>query len=169
VILLITFTPNVAQARRGGIPIPIIFGSGEEIDRVGDLPDDVKEQIPSEMGPGVSIGFHYHRFHIYWLNLWTWDGQHVLYQGDRYWKLGPADWEKLLGSPGSRALGKPFFYRFPMGIDILGGLAVLWFLWSTFLPSDRARAEKLLSDERYLDALQLYARQVTPPANIEAP
>ncbi len=58
-------------------------------------------EVRRETGADVSIGYHDNRFHVFWLSLWTWGGQHILYAGDNYRVLEPADWEELLGSPTS--------------------------------------------------------------------
>jgi hypothetical protein len=167
--LLVAFAPDPAYAQRRGIPIPVVFGWGEAIDRVGELPESVREEVRRELGTDVSIGYHYQRAHVFWLSFWTWDGGHVLYQGDRYWKLGPAEWGQLLGSRGAETLDTPLLYRFPLGLDILAGLVVIGIVRSRLFPSAQERARRLLKQSCYREALELYARHVLPPEGGEAP
>jgi hypothetical protein len=167
--LLVAFAPDPAYAQRRGIPVPIVFGWGETIGRVGELPERVREEVRRELGHDVSIGFHYHRVHVFWLDLWTWDGRHVLYRGDRYWALGPDDWGQLIGYGAARELDQPLSYRFPMGAVLIGTLFLVGTLWSRVFPSGRERARRLLRDERYREAIELYVRRVEPPADGGAP
>ena len=82
---------SVSYARRG-IPIPVIWGHGEKISKMGDLHPVVREAVTSELGHDVSVGFLYNHFHIFYADLWTWNGRHVLYRGDQYWEVDDTQW-----------------------------------------------------------------------------
>ena len=146
-VFLVFFVVVVAFAL---LPIPVFYGWGEEIDHVGDLPSDIKEDIRRELGRDPAIGFAYRRFHIFWLDFWTWDGRHVLYcsEGKIYWEIGPESWigpdswAELLGRRESEMLSTPILYRFPLGLSIFGGLVILGtlaILSSWFTPAHRSR------------------------------
>jgi hypothetical protein len=156
----------VGQARAAGEPIllgiPIVYGWGEEVAHVAALPGDARDGVRRELGKDVAIGYFYKRFHIFWLDLWTWDGRHVLYAGNECWELPPDAWAEILGATESQKLGKPILYRFPLGLTILVGLVVLGVVTSKVFPSDAARAKKLLKDDRYQQALDTYANKVFP-------
>ena len=139
----------------------IVYGTSEKIAHVADLPSDAKEEIGREVGRrNVAVGFHYKRFHILWLDFWTWDGRHVLYAGEEYWEPDePAVWKQILGTASP---GKPLLYRFPLGLTIVVGLIVLGVLFSWLFPSDEARTRKLLKDERYQEALKICAEKIAP-------
>jgi hypothetical protein len=109
--------------------------------------------------PANKVGFHYRYFGVFWLDLWTWDGNWCLYQGDRYWTLEKGQAALLLGKPESD-LSKPFLYTFPLGLLILVPLMVLGAAASIF---DRAKpnpAAEILKDERYQRALVLFHEQM---------
>ncbi|MHC4404958.1 MAG: hypothetical protein ACYTG0_35370 [Planctomycetota bacterium] len=145
----------------------VIYGTDEKMAHVRDLPSDVEEDVRREMGHDVAIGFLYERFHVFWLDFWTWGGRHVLYAGDEYWELEPIDWQGLLGEEGSENLSKPILYRFPLGLTIVVGLVIVGVLAAKLFPSDATRARRLLKDERYQQAVQAYAEKVSPPDGSE--
>ena len=160
----LTMLPGEVEARRGGIPIPIVGGHGEKIVHVTDLPPDTRRAVSQELGQDVAVGFYYERVHIFWLDLWTWGGEHVLYRGNNCRQLEPSDWERILPESEREKLGKPFWYRIPSGLAVVIALAFLGFLASRSHASgshatvDTARARKLLQDERYQQALQVFAK-----------
>jgi hypothetical protein len=121
---ILLLAPAPASA---GIPIPIIWGEGDEIDHVQDLPPQLKQELAKEvkgMPSSVAVGFHYKRLHVFWANLWTWEGTYCLYAGDQYWPLTLAQVVALTGKSESD-FSKPFLYKFPLGLLILGGVILL--------------------------------------------
>ena len=53
---------SASTARAG---IPIIWGNGEEITEIGQLPSDVNDVVAADLGHQVSVRYMYSRFHIY--------------------------------------------------------------------------------------------------------
>src|SRR5262249_18267668 len=103
-----------------------------------------------------AVGFAYRRFHIFFCDLWTWDGRYVLYENKRYWVLQPEGVQMVFGKPEGK-VGKPFLYRFPLGLLILAGVAAfsgLLSLWKT----DADRAKQLLQDPKYQHALKVVSQ-----------
>jgi hypothetical protein len=146
--------PFVATADAGlAVPIPIIWGKGETVAQVGELPPEVQQEATRELGANVSVGFIYNRFHIYYADLWTWNGRHVLYTGDKYLALDAAQWQELIGESAESKYGKPFRYRFPLGIVIIAALGVVSAIRPYVFPSDARRIEKLLNDPSYRNAI----------------
>ena len=161
-ILAGTAFPQSVEAARG-VPIAIIWGQSEEIAHVGDLPAGVRGEVSRELGSDVAIGFFYKRAHLFWLSVWTWDGQHVLYNGDAYWVPPPDAWKKLLGADGAANLPTPIYYRFPLGLDVAGVLLLLSLVLSRAFPSDEKRARRLIEEPRYREAVGDYLTAVSPP------
>lgn len=151
-LFLVASPFELAACARAGIPI--IWGQGEDVAEVGDLPPDVKEEIVSEIGQDVSVGYMYSRFHIYYADMWTWNGRHVLVHEDQYWSVDDSQWELMLGGPVESKFGKPFSYRFPLGATLLASIIVLSYAVPRVFPSDERKLEKLSRDSRYTRALE---------------
>jgi hypothetical protein len=62
--------------------------------------------------------------HVYYCDLWTWNGCYVLRSGDRYWEPDSAGWQKLIGGEPSARYGRPLLYRVPLLLAILIVVAV---------------------------------------------
>jgi len=145
--LFLLAVPLESAANARGIPI--IWGHGETVSQVGELPPDVTEAVASELGQNVSVGFVYDRFHIYYADIWTWNGRHVLFHGDQYWSVDDSQWESMLGDSVESQYGKPLLYRFPLGSTLLAVAIVLWTVFPRVFPSDEAKLQKLFKDARY--------------------
>ena len=150
----------LAQADLAGIPI--IYGHGETIADLGSLPPDVAEDIRKEIGQEVSVGYMFNRFHIYHGDLWTWNGRHVLYHGDRYWALDDAQWREILGTSVEAKYGKPLRYRFPIGLTVLVTVLFLWIVGPRLIPNPQRKLQKLFEDARYTAALETVFPQSEP-------
>jgi hypothetical protein len=120
VLLLLTAAP----ARAAEMAFVIVWGNGETITHLQDLSPEARQLLPPEMPRGLRVGFIYNYVHVFWCNLWTWNGRYVLYGNNRYWPLEAGELEMLTGKTESD-FGKPFFYHFPLGLMILCGLFVL--------------------------------------------
>jgi hypothetical protein len=118
-VLSLLLNPAPAQAAR--IPIFIIWGSGETISHLGELLPEVKQSLPPQIPRHVKVGFAYNYFHLFWCNVWTWNGRYVLYDGNRYMPLQEGELVALTGKA-EGDYGKPFFYQIPIGLVILVGL-----------------------------------------------
>lgn len=139
-----------AQARGR---IPIVYGSGEELTDVGELPPPVASEVAAELGHSVKVAFLYSRAHLWWLDVWTWNGHHVLRSGDRYWDLPPEAWQRMLGEPPAKMYGTPLRYRFPILPVGLGLLLAGWGVTARFFKSDEDKLAALSHDKRYQQAL----------------
>lgn len=138
--------------RRG---IPIIYGHGETIKDQGKFPDDVQKQLEQELGAPVSIGFMYSYFHIYYADLWTWNGQHVIHSSDKYWKLDDNLKSQLLGNSSDLKLSKPVLYQFPPGLMIVATITLCVMLKPIVFPSTEKQLARLSSDPQYMSALEV--------------
>jgi hypothetical protein len=144
--------------------IPIIITSGETIVHLQDLPAAAKQEVRKELQCEPAVGFVYSHFGVFWCDLWTWNGRYVLYKDQKYWEIKPEGFQALLGKS-EEELGKPFLYRFPLGLLILAGLVGVGILCQIFIKSDEERVKKMLQDHRYQHAVEL----LTPPANEPPP
>jgi hypothetical protein len=158
--ILAAFWGSPATARAG---VPVLITHGETIAHLEDLPDEIKQEIRKELKCEPAVGYAYSYFGIFWCDLWTWNGRYVLFHDKQYWELKPENLRLMLGKS-EEELGKPFLYRFPLGLLILAGLLAAWLPCKFLMPSDAERVKKLLADHRYQHAVDL----LTPPAN-EAP
>ena len=96
----------------------VIINHGEDIVDIGEVAEEHKESVRTEIGGDAKIGYIHNAFGVFWLNIWTWDGRYCLYLNDQYWELEPEQAATLLGQP-DRALRNPLFYTFPPGLLVL--------------------------------------------------
>ena len=89
-------------SQAGAIPIPIIWGSGDKLTEMGDLPPEAAATMSQALGAPVKVAFIYERVHIYYGDLWTWNGRHVLSSGNNIWELKPEQWQRLIEAGMSR-------------------------------------------------------------------
>ncbi|MCA9442906.1 MAG: hypothetical protein KC964_19035 [Candidatus Omnitrophica bacterium] len=155
-----------ANARGRGIPIPIFFGSGEKVIHLADLPKDVKREFRMETGHEGSLGFLYERFHIFYLDIWTWNGRYVLYEDELYYEISSEFREALLTS-GVKGFRKPILYTFPIGGILLVLIVVAAIGFPRLFPSPESQVRRLFNDERYQEAITLYSNKVRPSNQTE--
>jgi len=146
--------PGKAHARRGGI---ILITSGETIASVEALPPDAREVARDAIGMDVEVGYAYSYAGVFWIDIWTWDGEFCLYNGDNYWPLDEETSQALLGKSLSD-LDRPLLYRFPplLVILVVGGIG--FGVWRYFESRRHAEAlAGLLTDPRYTKAAEIFA------------
>ena len=62
---------------------------GDDISKVADIPPQILENVKQSTGAtSPEIGYKYSNFGIFFLNLWTWGGDYVIFENDTYWDLG---------------------------------------------------------------------------------
>lgn len=118
---------GVAEAAKGFI----VWRHGEHIEDCGALPGTVRDRLAG-LDPDVArsrIGYLYGFFDIFWLDIWTWNGRHVLYVGDSYYDLEGELPEVFAEAGGKEHLHVPLGYRVPpglvAGLGVIGAM-VLW-------------------------------------------
>jgi hypothetical protein len=112
---------GVAEAGRGFV----LWGHGEHITDLGTLPIEVRERL-AERDPEVAqcrLGFLYEFVDVFWVDVWTRSGRHVLYAGDSYYELEGELLGVFAGAGGDRLLRVPFGYRVPPGL-VVGLVAI---------------------------------------------
>lgn len=154
-VVLLALAPGTSRAG-----IPVIYGTGDTVARVADLPPD--HPALREFSPTAAVGYKYWRFHIYWCDLWTSGGEFVVYGDNRYIPLGndPAEVEQATGVPRAR-LGRPLLYTFPLGwligCGLIGGLTAIGWVGSRF--SEDGRLDRLSKQPEYQEAMDRAARE----------
>jgi hypothetical protein len=119
---------------------------GNTIKHIGDAPDG-----------SVTVGFRYRYWGIFWIDLWTWDGEYVVYEDKRVkQKLSPAEAAEILSVPESE-LATPFLYRFPLGLIILSGVGMLIVFGSIAEKRAKRKIQLLTEDPKYQHALAILA------------
>ncbi len=82
-------------------------------------------ELEGELGmAGLEVGYHWSYGGLFWIDFWTWGGEYCVMVGEKQAVIiTPEQAAKLLGrdSPPSR----PLLYKFPLGLLILGGIAVV--------------------------------------------
>jgi hypothetical protein len=132
----------------------VLITHGDTINHVGDVPAQNLKQLPA-----TKVGFKYSYWGIFWLDLWTWGGEYCLYSGQQYWKLQPAEAAQLLNKSASD-LGKPFLYRFPLGLLLIVPFILLCCLVGFWQDSrKRKKMTQLFQDPEYQRALQIMAEE----------
>jgi hypothetical protein len=162
--ILILLLPGGLNSARSQVPKrqPFLYGWGDAITHVADVPPMVRIQLKKQFERDLAVGFHYHHFYLFaeGFDLWTWGGQFVLFQKNEYFTATDDDFVMLLGKEKFESLRKPFVYVIPPGLAtmILGILAII--VVAKLFPSARARAAKLNKDPRYVEALEVFVRNL---------
>jgi hypothetical protein len=167
---LVLVTPAAAGAalaqRAGGIR----YGRTDVLTHVADLPADVREQLRQQTGLNLAVGFYYRRWSLFTeaFAFWTWDGKYVLFQGDRGFQPTDEELVAWLGKEQYDSLGKPFAYRFPPGLVTVVGLVVAIVVLVRLFPTTQARLKRLSRDHKYVEAMQVYGKNLPEGAEPSA-
>jgi hypothetical protein len=153
-----------AQASAGGPPIG--FGWGARITPMKELTEKQKQEVPVAPGREAAIGFKYRYFQIFLCDVWTWDGEPVLYDKDQYWRLTDHQWTQLLGQSEYDALGKPVFYRVPFGWGVVLLLVTVGNLIIWLRSINAGKTGSLLKDQRYQEAFRRYGEKLASSQNL---
>ena len=105
--LLVVSAPRPAEAA----PSIVIINTGDDIMYVREVPAKALEAMPDLAGSRV--GYHYGRFGVFWLDLWRWSGELVIYKDNTYEAI-PPDARELLGGD-----TVPLAYHLPPGLVAL--------------------------------------------------
>jgi len=148
--------PTTAQARRG----IILITSGDTIKHVADVAAEMKPVIREVTGSSVDykVGYLHERIGVFWIDLWTWGGEYVLYDESEQdlWELDADETAAIMGTTPDK-LSTPLFYSFPPGLLALGVIGVVCAGLNTFAGKSEQHSdehiEEMLSDSRYEEAL----------------
>lgn len=155
-LMLLLASSENAWARRG---IPIIWGYGEKFSELGELSPETAKAVADELGFPVTVALLHSHMHVFWLDLWTWNGRYVLHSGDRYWEPDSAQWQELINDDPSSKFGKPLLYRIPLLPGLLGLAGIGYAVRKRFFRTEEerleARIEALMNDDRYQQSLAI--------------
>jgi hypothetical protein len=113
VVVFVTLVQaSPAQARRSGAAI---VNTGDDLIHIRDLPADTTATLGVD-----AIGYRYERVGVFWLDLWRWDGEFVVYKDNGYIPLD----DDTLATLGGGSV--PWKYHFPPGLLLV--LAIIEFV-----------------------------------------
>ena len=157
---LVSFTEE-AHARGA-----ILITHGETVKHVADLPDEMAERIFRVHKRNLAVGYKYSAFGIFWLDLWTWDGEHCLFAGDDVFEVDEKQFEQIAGKPKSQ-FSKPWYYTFPPGLLVIAGIFVISIPFIVRADARhkalQAKFEELVADSRYQQALEILTKEDAKP------
>ena len=151
-LTITSLLPSTAEARRG----LVLITTGNTIKHVADVADDMKPVVRSVTGTSVDyhVGYLHERIGVFWIDLWTWGGEYVLYDDSEQdlWSLDAEQTAAIMGATPDE-LSKPIFYTFPPGLLALGAIGIVCAGMQSRVGKSEALAnkevERLLSDSRY--------------------
>lgn len=138
-LMSLSWSPSEAKAKF------FLITHGDHITHLGDI----KNGPPGL--PSSQVGYKYGHFGVFWINFWTWGGEYCVYRDKTYWSLTQAEAAQLLGVTASD-IAPPFWYRFPFGLMLVGGIVAVVIAAWVFGPKSPP-PHPLLSDPRYAEAL----------------
>ncbi|MFO0608446.1 MAG: hypothetical protein U0324_35095 [Polyangiales bacterium] len=155
-LALVLLTPARAEAK--GF---LLITHGDTVSKLADVPAAQQEAVREATRANPAVGYHYSYVGAFWIDLWTWGGEYCLFEGNRVWKLEPAQAAQLLGVPTSD-LPKPLLYRFPplLMLLLLAG-AGFGAVMVVELRKQR-EADRLVADPRYAQAREILVTTPTP-------
>jgi hypothetical protein len=150
---------STSAAEAGGL---ILITTGNTIKHVAEVSDQMKPVVRSVTGTSTNyhVGFLHERFGVYWIDLWTWGGEYVLYDDSEedLWSLDPEETAAIMGTTPDK-LSKPIFYTFPPGLLALGAIGAVSLVVKTREGKGQAlvnqEVERLLEDPRYEQSLEM--------------
>jgi hypothetical protein len=165
VFLAVLMNPTPAHAKI------VLITHGDTITKLGGIADnDIRMAFYENVQPIPSVGYHYSYAGVYWVDLWTWGGEYCLYTGDKQQTYEPISRDQAARFLGVTPddLSKPFWYRFPPGLCILAGLALLLGAVTLEEKARKLRMMRLLDDGHYRGALEIVAKTPGPAGHSEA-
>lgn len=140
----------------------ILITSGNTIKHVAEVSDQMKPVVRAVTGTSTNyhVGYLHERFGVYWIDLWTWGGEYVLYDDSEedLWSLDEEETAAIMGTT-PEELPKPIFYTFPPGLLALGAIGAVCLGMQSFAGKCKAveneEVERLLADSRYEQSLEM--------------
>ena len=127
--VLLLGTGQVHARRR----VPKLYTYGPTTSELGPVDKAALQKLDPatrakvEAGKIDTVGFHYTHLGLFWLDIWSWGGQYVVYDdaGTRPPEIvSKAVAAKLMGVEENK-LGKPLSYHIPWGLVVIVGLMLL--------------------------------------------
>lgn len=117
IAVIVFLLPSETQARAR---IPLLITYGEKMTPIADVPNDAPVKVEY---PDAAVGYRYDHVGIFWMELWTWNGEFCVYSDDKSTAIigMPEEISLATGIPESK-ITKPFFYSCP---PLLGTIVLL--------------------------------------------
>ncbi|WP_425613979.1 tetratricopeptide repeat protein [Anatilimnocola sp. NA78] len=134
------------------------FGWEETIVPIAELDPDQRAMLKMETGFDLSLGFAYRRAYVFspGFSFWHWKGRYVLYFGGNLFEPTEQQLTALLGKDRFASLPVPTAYRIPAGLVITLLIIAAISAGIYFFPVDSVKTQRLLSDPKYVRALEIY-------------
>jgi hypothetical protein len=107
--------PFVHPAAAG---VPLVIDWGTSIYKVGEVAPPYQDALARQTKKHLAIGYKYSYVGVFWIDLWTWGGEYCLFEGKTFYRVPEAEIEKMRAA--GTALQRPWLYRFPPGILLIG-------------------------------------------------
>ena len=119
-----------AAEKPASLPGIILITRGDKITDIGEIPKENREQLEAFANvQGLKAGYYYNQFGIFWLEIWSWDGQYCFYTDDDgsqvLLEASKAQVATALNKK-PEDLGKPWSYTFPPGLMLLIAGGAIW-------------------------------------------
>jgi hypothetical protein len=118
-----------AAAKRRGFTL---ITTGSTHSELGPIKKDAAAGLAPEMKSEIqqrnydTVGYQYSHFGIFWLDLWNWSGEYIVYNKvSEDGAVAPQGVAAALLGVEEAKLPKPLNYRFPYGLMIICGLVSL--------------------------------------------
>ena len=108
VVSLFALLLHAADAEAKGF---FLLTWGESVFHVSQVAEPEQTALQERLHRGVALGYEYSYAGVFWLDLWTWDGQWCLYNGRTFWKLTPDQAAAILHTTADE-LDKPKLFWF---------------------------------------------------------
>jgi hypothetical protein len=173
-VAVLLFSTVQAQARRR---IPKLYTYGPATSEMGPVKKDALQKLDPatraeiEAGHYDTVGFHYTHFGLFWLDIWSWGGEYVVYNEatDDGGTITPAMAATLLGIEESK-LGKPLSYHIPWGLVVIVGLMALKIVPRLMAKKRQAReSARFSSGPAWTPQPPGYSPPVAPPSGYAPP
>lgn len=175
VVLWAAMAPR-AEARKGGF---FLITHGDAVSKLADLtPEQQSLAKEGTAGAETYVALRYQQFGIWFLELWSWDGDVVLYdeRGKQYWDLDDEGLKYITGKV-KADFGKPLTYTFPPGlIALVVGAGGVYGVAAYRKWAQAKQLRELMADPRYHRAAELVqqyyerkAAQLKPETDEEDP
>ena len=172
--LMMFFVSNNVEARKG-IPI-VIYSTDDDIIEIKDAvvedtiflmgqdPAEVNmAEAKSNMPTNLKVGMMHSRFALFWMNVWTWDGQIVLFTDDTYYTVGISQAEAIA------KYGKPFSYTYPTLALIAGGGLGIFLLFIIFGAISSSRRTSIPPKRSFAPEKESITEERAPKTTVPRP
>jgi hypothetical protein len=133
----------------------MIFTSGTTVKPIGEVVNKEGGQGLKNMPAGLGVGYCYNYAGLFWIEFWTWGGSYCLHEPNRRPIRISREQAAALLDRDAETLEKPFAYKYPPGLLLVGGIVLLSIPFALRNRSAERRMRALFADEYYRRALAI--------------